>query len=704
MTGEFHPTEAQQVRLAGEQPAKKMNIATHLPRMAASAADRRAIVLSRRHRGSMQYSSITFTELEAISNRHANGLASAGIERGHRVLLMVRQGFDFVSLVFALFKMRAVPVMIDPGMGARRLLDCLRTVPLDALVGVPVAQAVRVLRPGPFRGAKVFVTVGRRWFWGGPTLTRLARSASDRFTIADTAGDETAAILFTSGSTGPAKGVVYEHGMFDAQVRMIQSCYGIEPGEIDLPTFPLFALFSVTMGMTIVLPDMDPSHPGRVNPANIVAAIRDQEVTNTFGSPAVWRRVAAYCVERGITLPTLRRILIAGAPVPRTVIEQLHQVLSPDADVHTPYGATESLPVSTISGREIVAASCGVQSASRPLPHGRGSEKATNSQDSTSRGLQSARSHDSGKCLEQGLSLCSGTCVGLPLPGVEVRIIRITDEPIVQWSGELVIPDGEVGELCVRGQAVTKEYFGLPHANAKSKIRDGDTTWHRIGDVGWRDVAGRLWFCGRKTHRVTTRHGTLFTECIEPLFNEHADVARSALVGVGPPGDQQPVVIIEPRPGRFRRFKNVPRSGRDQSFIRELLVLVESNLSDSMGGPGITVDSPVANGEHEGVDASPLTKGGHRGVVERPESTENRPVPIPIGTCGSGFQPVEAADRNSHSTGFRQSAILRSTIADRQLQFLFHRSLPVDVRHNAKINREALAAWAEKSLRLQVQA
>ncbi|MDO8629714.1 MAG: fatty acid CoA ligase family protein [Phycisphaerales bacterium] len=659
--------------------APGLNIASHLPRMAAAAPQQRAVVVSRRRGARLHYASLTFAELEALSNRYANGLTAAGIGRNHRVLLMVRQGFDFVALVFALFKMGAVPVMIDPGMGVNRLLDCVRTVDLDALVGIPLAQAVRVLRPGPFRTIEYgrFITVGRRWFWGGPTLDELSHEASDRFTIADTAADETAAILFTSGSTGPAKGVVYEHGMFDAQVRMIQSCYGIEPGEIDLPTFPLFALFSVAMGMTIVLPDMDPSHPARVRPANIVAAIHDQKVTNTFGSPAVWRRVAAYCVEREIKLPTLRRILIAGAPVPRAVIEQLHLVLSSDADVHTPYGATESLPVSTISGREILVAG-----ANAPSPlEGRGLPE-----DATGATVMATR-------------FGAGTCVGRPLPGVEVRLIRISDDPIAEMSDDLVVLDGEFGEICVRGPAVTREYFGLPQADATAKIRDGDTIWHRMGDIGCRDAEGRLWFCGRKSHRVTTRDGTLFTECVEPIFNEHPDVSRCALVGVGPPGRQTPVLIVEPKPGRF------PRARRVSSFVDELLDLARTANAAEPGAsatgpistatvmerstaPGASAAGPSEPGaqatgpasrltKEELQNASPLTKGGHRGVA----------VPL------RGFVAEPALEE------WLRGSLDQSTIANRQLGILFHRSLPVDIRHNAKINRERLAVWATRQYR-----
>lgn len=535
--------------------------------MAATVPDQPGVIVtaSRDANGKARYAQLTFAELEVLSNRYANAVVAAGISRGMRTLVMVRPGFDFIALVFALFKVGAVPVMIDPGMGTTRMLECIRQVDVEAFVGIPLAHVMRVLKPGSFRSVKHVVTVGRRWFWRGASLTKLAAPASDTFDPAATAADETAAILFTSGSTGPAKGVVYEHGMFDAQVRLIQSHYGIEPGEVDLPAFPLFALFSTAMGMTSVIPDLDASRPAEVNPAYIVEAIRDHRVTNTFGSPAIWKRVSQYCVENDIALPTLRRILVAGAPVSPAVIEKLHQALSAGADVHTPYGATESLPVSSIAGRELFAGA-----------------------------IEETRAG-------------AGFCVGHPMPDIEVRHIRITDEPIESWSDDLVVPDGERGELVVSGPVVTKEYFGLPDATRLSKIADGSRIWHRIGDLGYRDAQGRLWFCGRKAHRVVTREGTLFSVCCEAIFNEHPDVARSALVGVGPRGKQEPVIVIEPMEGR------VPHGARAGTLVEELRHLAA---------------------------ACPVTRSIRR--------------------------------------------------------ILFHPSLPVDVRHNAKINREQLANWASE--------
>jgi len=237
--------------------------------------------------------------------------------------------------------------------------------------------------------------------------------------------------------------------------------------------------------------------------------------------------------------------------------------LTNDADVHTPYGATEALPVSSIGGREVL-----------------------------------------GGCSERSRN-GAGTCVGRPLPGVDLRFIRITETPIAQWSDGLLVPDGEVGEIVVSGRVVTREYSGCKEATASAKIWDGDRVWHRMGDVGYRDAQGRIWFCGRKAHRVETERETMFSVPCEAIFNEHPDVARCALVGVGPHGRQKPLIIIEPETHRY------PTRSREPVFRGELLCLA------------------------------------------------------------------------------RGSELTRS-IKD----ILFYQDLPVDVRHNAKINREKLSEWA----------
>ena len=375
---------------------------------------------------------------------------------------------------------------------------------------------------------------------------------SNEFAIADTSADETAAILFTSGSTGVPKGAVYSHGNFVAQVEMLRRTFSIEPGEVDLCTFPLFALFAAALGMTAIVPRMDFTRPARVNPEEIDGPINAFQVANVFGSPALLNRVGRHYSGDAIRaaaldneelieaekllaqplFPSLRRVLSAGAPVSPAIIERFLELLTPGVQIFTPYGATESLPVAVIGSDEVLA----------------------ETRHKTAQG--------------------AGTCVGRPVEGVHVSVIRITDKPIAEWSDSLLMPPGEIGEIVVSGPQVTQEYFNRPDLTALAKIRipvggwallpvpldathddatrkpDGQecpssTVAHRMGDLGYFDDKGRLWFCGRKSHRVVTPERTYFTEPVEGIFNSHPQVFRTALVGVIRGGAMQPVLCVE---------------------------------------------------------------------------------------------------------------------------------------------------------------
>ncbi|MGB5618351.1 MAG: fatty acid CoA ligase family protein, partial [Desulfobacterales bacterium] len=359
------------------------------------------------------------------------------------------------------------------------------------------------------------------------SLKNLGRVRRSPFPAAQTSRDETAAILFTTGSTGPAKGVLYTHGIFAAQIASIKSHFLISTGEIDLPTFPLFALFDPALGMTAVIPDMDPTRPAQVDPLKIIAAVNDHGVTNMFASPALLHRVGRYGRENDVKLPSLKRVISAGAPIMPANIEQFAGLLDEEGDIHTGYGATEAMPVAAIEGREIL--------------------NDTRSQSESGRGI----------------------CVGRPLSGVAVRIIVIDDGPIDAWTDEVAAGNGAVGEITVKGDQVTRHYFENPAADALSKIRDTDGVWHRMGDLGRLDEDGRIWFYGRKSHRVVTAGGTLFTIPCEAIFNNHPLVYRSALVGVGTAPHQKPVICIELESGQG--------GGNSIKLTRELLDLASSD-------------------------------------------------------------------------------------------------------------------------------
>lgn len=484
-----------------------VNVAGYLKFQAENKPFKRAVVFphGKDGQGRITYSHLTFQQLDHESDKMAFGLQSIGITRGVKTILMVKPCIDFFILTYALFKVGAVPVVVDPGMGVKRMIECLDSTEPEAFIGIPLAHVLRTVAFKSFKSVKIWVTAGRKLFWGGHTLDAIRNLADQPFDYVKTHANETAAILFTTGSTGPAKGVIYTHGTFDAQVRNIEAHFKIGDDEIDLPTFPLFALFDPAIGMTAVIPDMDPTKPALVNPVKIIEAIENQGVTNMFASPALLNRVGKYGKEHGVKLPSLRRVVSAGAPVAPANIEQFTAMFEGDTQIHTPYGATEAVPILSIESNEILS--------------------------------------ETKQFSEEGY----GTCIGRPIEDADIKIIKIFDGPIPIWSDDLLADKGEVGEITVKGSLVTTRYYDNPEADSLSKINENGEIRHRMGDLGWRDNNGRVWFCGRKNHRVETTEGTLFTINCEAIFNKHPDVFRSALVGVGPKGGQTPVIIIEMR-------------------------------------------------------------------------------------------------------------------------------------------------------------
>ncbi len=490
---------------------EKFNIASYLPYMAEIIPYKRAVIFpeSRDKAGRVAYTHLTFAALNEECDRYADGLSKYGIGRGVKTLLMLRPGLEFIALAFALFKTGAVPILIDPGMGIFNMLKCVAKVSPEAVVAVPEVHAVKSILSWYFRSVKYNVVAGKNWLWRALTLDKIKSCGRAPFKCVETSSTDPAAILFTSGSTGPAKGVLYEHGMFGAQVELLKTAYNFGDNEIELPGFPLFALFNVALGMSCVIPDMDPTRPSQVDPVKITEGIINQGVTNTFGSPAIWNRVADYCNARDIKLNSIKRILIAGAPVSGELIGRVKKMLSAEADVHTPYGATESLPLCNICGSDILA---------------KGWEK-------TKKG--------------------AGILVGKPVSPNEIKIIKIISGPIENLDSSILAGAGEIGEIIARGPIVTKEYYADAKATALAKIKDGGDLWHRMGDAGYIDETGNLWFCGRKDHRVISGGKVYYSVKTEAIFNNHPAVYRSALAAAGERPNQTPVIFIESMPGMF---------------------------------------------------------------------------------------------------------------------------------------------------------
>ena len=302
---------------------------------------------------------------------------------------------------------------------------------------------------------------------------------------------------------------------------------------------------------------------------NLIVAVDEQYgISNMFGSPALLDRVGRWAGSSGGKLAGVRRVLSAGAPVHARIMERFRALLAPGVQVYSAYGATEALPVSIIGSDAVLG--------------------------------------ETGKFTGEG----KGVCVGRPVTGIEVRIIAITDAAIPVWGDDLALAPSMIGEITVRGPQVTQGYYNQPAATARSKIYTAAGDWyHRMGDAGYLDDQGRLWFCGRKGQRVETGEQTLFTIPCEGVFNTHPQVRRTALVGV-PAGAafRRPALCVELEPGA---------RGKDRSAIRDELL-----------------------------------------------------------TLGAKY---------SHTRAIRE--------------VLFHDRFPVDIRHNAKIDRDRLSRWAEGKLR-----
>ena len=472
------------------------NIASALIEQAKARPDVMAIAFPIKNsidkNGITDYFKISFKELAHETACMARGLIASGFEKGDKVLMMVPPGVDFFVLGFSMLQTGIIPVFIDPGTGFKNLKKCINEAGPDGFIGISKAHIARILLGWGKKSIQKTLTIGPCLFWGGKkmeTIRNIDRSETP-VTIFKAGPNDLAAILFTTGSTGLPKGVYYTHGNFKAQLDMIRETFGFSPGEADMPTFPPFALFNPALGMSSILPDMDPTKPASVNPRHIIGPIQQFGITNMFGSPAILEKVGRYGEEHGIKLPSLKRVISAGAPASTKALIRFSSMLHPETQIFTPYGSTEAMPITKVGSHQIL--------------------RETQ--------IKTENGH--------------GICIGKIINGVEAEIIKISDEVIPFWSENLKVVLGEIGEIVVKGPNVTQSYYKREGATKLAKIQDGNEVRHRMGDLGYMDSEGNLWFCGRKSHRVKSCNQELYTIPCEQIFNKHPDVFRTALVGV----------------------------------------------------------------------------------------------------------------------------------------------------------------------------
>lgn len=487
------------------------NIASFLRKWAAEHPDRDAIRFMVPHAGPRRPlgTAVTFAELESMSDRYASGFARMGIRKGDRTLVLARPSLDFFAFMFGLFKLGAIPVLMDPGMGMKNLLACIAQIRPKVVIALPIVHAIRQFVRKPFADAELFVTVGRRWFWGGPTLAQVLEAGDpDPYEMSPFEGSDEACIIFTSGSTGTPKGVSFPHEAFVTVTRNVTEMFGFSPEDIWLEAFASFVFFDTCAGMTTVVPKGNLTKLATVDPADVVAALQTHECTGGFASPIVWTNVLRYAEANGTKLPTVTRAVTTGAPIQTGMHRRFRALVNDDVPLYTPYGATEALTVAYISSEEILG-------------------------DTMAQTVKGA-----------------GTCVGRAVPGTTIRIVPISDEPFPTWSDDLQLPEGELGEIVADTVVASPEYKENDRANAESKIEHEGRIMHRMGDIGYLDDQDRLWFCGRKAHRLETADGIVPAVPVEGIFNEHPAVFRTALVGLGPRGRELPMLIVELEKGQ----------------------------------------------------------------------------------------------------------------------------------------------------------
>ena len=538
------------------QPAplsEVLNVASLIDEKCRQHPDQIAISALNSSLGEGHWEHLSFGELQRKSDDLAAKLVGLGFSRGMRVLLFMRPSLNFPVLACALFKIGVVLVLIDPGMGRKNLLRAIEEVAPEGLIAVSEVFLGKFLFIKKFSSVKVSVIVKDRFSLGqfldgaAKDLDKLMKSSNHDLPSwhpIKPLHDETCGILFTSGGTGTPKGVMYSHAMFIRQVELIKELYGVGHSDIDMPCFPLFALFTLALGARVIIPDLDPTKPAMADPRKIIDAIQRFQVTFAGGSPAIWEKVGAYASEHGLALPSIKSLLMFGAPV-RYHIHELFKEVLPGGTTYTPYGATECLPVASISGREIL----------NDLKH-----RAT-----------------------------EGTCVGFPVPGLEVKIIKPSVEALKAIDQVSELARGQIGEIICKGSQVTKSYFQRPEATVKAKIADGREVWHRMGDLGWMDEKGRLWFCGRQVHSMDYRGRTYYSIRSEAPFNLHPDVKRTALIRLGTSSKFKPALAIERKDHKTRLSP-----GECKTFMSELKKLaLSSDDSREIGDFFLVKEFPV---------------------------------------------------------------------------------------------------------------
>ncbi|UVI35838.1 alpha/beta fold hydrolase [Brevibacterium spongiae] len=449
---------------------------------------------------------ITWRHLWHVTTSIANGLLDLGVKPGDRVSMLVPPGNNLTAALYACLKIGAVAVVADAGLGPKGMTRAVTSADPQWIIGeLPGLTLARAFGwPGRRISVSPLGPVRSRMFNTETSLTALSKTAH-RAELPTPAPGDYAAILFTSGSTGPAKGVRYTHRDISSLAAVLTRTFNVTEGTGLVAGFPPFALLGPAIGATSVTPDMSVTKPKTLTATAIADAIIAGRATMVFASPAAYTNVAATASamdeQQRAACAQVELVLSAGAPVPLPLMDAIAEVF-PNASIHSPYGMTEGLLLTDIDRAGVAEA------------------------DATG-----------------GL----GVCVGRPIDGVELALAPIDDsgdsaDELIQGAQAA----NRLGEFVVSAAHIKSGYDNLWRTTADSARDDlHGLTWHRTNDIGHIDDAGRIWLEGRLQHVVTTARGPVGPGGLEALIDTDAEVSRSAVVGIGPAGTQALVAVLD---------------------------------------------------------------------------------------------------------------------------------------------------------------
>jgi len=468
--------------------AVNANLAARLAERAAAHPDRPALVAGR----GLRRRAIRFAELDARVARAAARLRERGVRPGERVLIFVPMSIELYVALLAVLRLGAVAVFVDAWADRRRLDAAVAAARPAAFLGTARAQLLRLVSPA-VRAIATHVWVRRDFGAGGAWDARAA--------VAEVDPAAHALVTFTTGSTGRPKAAARSHAFLWAQHRALARHLGLREADVDMPTLPVFALHDLATGCTCVLPELDPRRPGDVDACGVLAQMEAEGVTTCSASPSFFDALIARCGARREALP-LRALFTGGAPVLPALARRLATL--PGTAAHVVYGSTEAEPIASIPAAEMVAE------------------------------------------LDAG---GPGLCAGRPVEEVALRIVRAHDGPLELdergWAAWDAGP-GETGEIVVSGEHVLGGYLDAPEADRENKVRDGARAWHRTGDAGRLDAAGRLWLMGRVSQRIERDGHTTWPLPVELAALRVSGVSHAAYVrGGGGPGAAVATLCVE---------------------------------------------------------------------------------------------------------------------------------------------------------------